>query len=67
MSAINALLKPDFSAKLSQNEKDLVKISLAQQSMRNTEEEAVVSKSLEAYLSLVDASKVCDSEFGVLE
>ena len=29
LNAINAVIKPDFAAKLSQNERDLIKISLS--------------------------------------
>ena len=42
LNALNALLKPEFSNKLSKNEKDLIKISLSQLIIRNTEEESVV-------------------------
>ncbi|TNV87638.1 hypothetical protein FGO68_gene2900 [Halteria grandinella] len=67
MSAITALLGNEFSAKLTQNERDLVKISLAQLILRNTEEEQIVHKGLEAYVSLINMQAVSDSEFDVLE
>lgn len=67
VNALNALFKPEFSQKLSKNEKDLIKISLSQLIIRNSEEEAVTEMVLEAFVSLIDYSLISDSEFDTLE
>lgn len=67
MNALNALLKAEFSSKLSKNEKDLIKISLSQLIIRNTEEEAVIQKVIDAFVSLIDFDMINETEFDTLE
>jgi hypothetical protein len=64
---LNALIRPDFSSKLSKNEKDLINISLSQLITRNSEEESILEKVLEAFVSLIDFSQFNDSAFDTLE
>jgi hypothetical protein len=64
---LNALIRPDFSSKLSKNEKDLINISLSQLITRNFEEESILEKVLEAFVSLIDFSQFNDSAFDTLE
>ena len=67
VNALNALLQPDLSVKLSTNEKDLIKITLAQIITRSQDEESVMKKVLEAYISLINFSIISETEFDVLE
>ena len=67
LNALNALIRPEFSSKLSKNEKDLINISLSQLITRNSEEESVLEKVLEAFVSLIDYSQFNDSAFDILE
>jgi hypothetical protein len=64
---LNALIRPDFSSKLSKNEKDLINISLSQLITRNSEEESILEKVLEAFVSLIDFSQFNDNAFDSLE
>jgi hypothetical protein len=64
---LNALIRPDFSSKLSKNEKDLINISLSQLITRNSEEESILEKVLEAFVSLIDFSQFNDNAFDTLE
>lgn len=64
---MNALIRPDFSSKLSKNEKDLINISLSQLITRNSEEESILEKVLEAFVSLIDFSQFNDNAFDSLE
>ncbi len=67
MNALSALLKPEFVQKLSKNEKDLIKISLSQLIIRNTEEESVIQKVIEAFIHLIDFALINETEFDNLE
>lgn len=67
VNALNALLKPEFSTKLSKNESDLIKLSLSQLILRNTEEEEILSKILDAYTGLIDFNRINETEFDTLE
>ena len=64
---MNALIRPDFPSKLSKNEKDLINISLSQLITRNSEEESILEKVLEAFVSLIDFSQFNDNAFDTLE
>jgi hypothetical protein len=64
---LDALIRPDFSSKLSKNEKDLINISLSQLITRNSEEESILEKVLEAFVSLIDFSQFNDNAFDTLE
>jgi hypothetical protein len=64
---LNALIRPDFSSKLSKNEKDLINISLSQLITRNSEEESILEKVIEAFVSLIDFSQFNDNAFDTLE
>jgi hypothetical protein len=64
---LNALIRPDFSSKLSKNEKDLINISLSQLITRNSEEESILEKVIEAFVSLIDFSQFNDNAFDSLE
>jgi hypothetical protein len=60
-------VKPGFAQKLTANEKDLIKISLAQNILSNSEDQPTLDKVLDAYFLLIDESKENDAEFDVLE
>jgi len=47
-------VKPGFAQKLTANERDLIKISLAQNILSNSEDQSTLDKVLDAYFLLID-------------
>jgi len=67
LNSLDALLKPELGKKLTLNEKDLVKLTLSQILTRFSDEEAVFEKTFNAFISLIDPSHNCDSEYDLIE